>query len=73
MNATASAPVAAANTLAAVQKKVFRVTIATDPAVLTQGPAKFIEIILGPGMSPYATADLSNFVFSGGARWSSTP
>lgn len=68
MNATASAPVAAANNLAAVQKKVFRVTIATDPALLTQSPAKFIEIVLGPGMSPHATADLSNFVFSGGGK-----
>lgn len=68
MNTTAPVPVATPGKTAAIQKKVFRVTLTTDPKLLAAIPAKFIEILLGPGMSPHATADLSSFVFSGGGK-----
>lgn len=59
-------PVASVNP-AAVLKKSFLITVITDPSVLAHSPSKYVSILLGAGMSPNASAVLSNFAFSGGA------
>ena len=66
MNTATLAPSASPQTLAAIQKKNFRVTITTDPAVLAMSPPKFVNLLLGNNQSPNATAVLSNFAFAGG-------
>jgi hypothetical protein len=67
MNTTVLTPSGASIDASAVQKKLFRVTVVTDPVVLGQSPAKYVNIVLGPNMSPNASAVLSNFSFVGGA------
>jgi hypothetical protein len=67
MNTTVLTPSGAPVNISAIQKKLFRVTVATDPVVLAQSPAKYVSIVLGANNSPNASAVLSNFSFVGGA------